>query len=116
MAVLFKILSSRWTHLALVLVISLILGYNKGYTDKTKKVEVEHLKEFKLIVEKLDRVYANSTEEANKAKTNSASLEQVLNKILVNTRGKPLSTTPCTPTGDFTQAWRQMDETIDNSK
>ena len=111
-ATLLKLLKNKYFIAGIVVLLLLGGSYYKGYSDKTSQVEVQQLREYREISEKLDRVYNFSVDQATKSKEDIKNTEVTLNKIINSIKGKPLSSVPCVPNKDFSDTWRQLDETL----
>ena len=109
MVAIFELLKNRYAQLLLAVVAALIFGFTTGYSYKADKVELERLQQFELIQGKLDKVYKLSQDEATKAKDFDLILNGRLDIILGKFKNKPLSSVPCTPSEDFSSAWRAID-------
>jgi hypothetical protein len=101
--------SNRYAQLAIAVLAALIFGFTSGYSYKADKVELERLQQFEKLAEKLDKVYKFSQDESAKSQELDKELNSKLSNILLKVKSKKLSSVPCTPSEEFTLAWRAID-------
>ena len=110
MLVIYELLKNKYIQMLLVVFLALGLGYYKGYTDRSENLLVEQLKEFKLVTEKLDRIYNFSVAKSKESKDYIELTDSKLKAILVKVNKKqvPLTSVPCTPSEDFGKKWEEL--------
>jgi hypothetical protein len=103
------LLKNKYFQVIAAILIALVLGFTSGYSYKADKVELERLQQFEIVQTKLDKIYKFSQAEADKAKESDLVIAGKLGIIISGVKGKPLSSIPCTPSEDFSTAWRSID-------
>lgn len=114
MLAIYSLVKNKYVQLLLVGALALGLGYYKGYNDKSESVLVEQLKEFKLVTEKLDKVYKFSVDKSEESRDYIELTDSKLRAILVKVNKKqvPLTSVPCTPSEEFSKKWGELNNAI----
>ena len=114
MLAIYELLKNKYIQIVLVFILALGLGYYKGYTDKSEAVLVDQLKEFKLVTEKLDKVYNFSVDKSKESKEYIKLTDSKLKAILVKVNKKqvPLTSVPCTPSEEFSKKWEELNNAV----
>lgn len=106
------LLTNRYIQMLLLSILVATGAFYKGYSVKSNEVELQGLKDYKVLVERLDKVYEHSNTLASKAKVDLTSTNKKLNTIISSIDNSKLTSVPCTPTEDFTSKWNEINDTL----
>ena len=111
-----KLLLNRYVQLLLVSIVVFIFAFNTGYQYKADKVEIAKAKEYKVLVEKLDKVYDFSVEKSNETRSildlSGKKIDLIVQKV--QKKQVPLTSVPCVPSEEFSSKWSEMNNAIIN--
>lgn len=106
------LLRNKYAQMLLLSILVAIGAFYKGYSVKSDEVELQGLKDYKILVEKLDKVYEYSSTLASKAKVDLTYTNKKLNTIINSIDNSKLTSVPCTPTEDFTSKWNEINNAL----
>lgn len=92
-------------------VVSLVLGsYYKGHHDASVAYELENKQAQIDMANKIDRVETISASVAQTLQVATETTNNKLETILLASRGKKLTSVPCTPSVDFSTTWNEFNK------
>jgi hypothetical protein len=101
----------KYGAIAIIVVVLFGGAYYKGVNDTRLKYELE-IKQAQIeLANAITKVEQQSNSIADAINANTGITNQKLDNILATSRGKKLTSVPCTPSQDFISAWSEFNAT-----